>query len=75
MGDHAKRRRKLLARPLLAAGVGLAAAIYGACGGSSTPLVVGNLKLPPTCDAGICLPDGGQDGGNGTVCLCPADGG
>ena len=68
--SHA-RKRKLLPRPLLIAGAGLAVAIFGAGGGGETqPPPVGTLKGPPTCDAGVCLPDGGLANDAG-FCACP----
>jgi hypothetical protein len=67
------KRTKRTARPLLVAGAGIAVAIVANCGGSSdgTP-VVGNLKPATYCDAGECLPDGGQVR---LDCVCAIDGG
>jgi hypothetical protein len=69
---HKTRRAPLKARPLLAAGAGIAAIVYSACGGSSVP--VGNLKGPPVCDVGVCGPDAGASAvdPNGESCFCPA---
>jgi hypothetical protein len=72
MAAPRRHRRKLRARPLLVAGAGLAAVICGACGGGQqTPAPVGNLKPIPTCDAGVCLPDGGLPPDAGIFCNCP----
>lgn len=63
-----------MARPLLTAGAGIAVALIAHCGGPDQPQPpVGNLVGPPTCDAGVCLPDGGAP--LGATCSCPTDGG
>ena len=71
--DAKSRRRRSKARPLLTAGAGIAVVVITGCGGSDQSIVVGNLKPVPTCDAGVCLPDGGQP--DGAFCNCPIVGG
>ena len=71
--DARSRKRRSKARPLLKAGAGIAVAVMAGCGSSDQPIVVGNLKGVPTCDAGVCLPDGGRP--DGAFRNCPTDGG
>jgi hypothetical protein len=67
-------KARSVARPLLMAGTGIAVAVLTHCGGSDQPIVVGNLKPPPYCDAGLCPTDGGQL--DEPSCFCPTvDGG
>src|SRR5207248_6909886 len=51
--DARSRKRRSKARPLLKAGAGIAVAVMAGCGSSDQPIVVGNLKGVPTCDAGV----------------------